>query len=136
MKRIHRSTENTLPTIFRNVSELFACSCAWIIRHTCIIFNTKYSIVFRNNIYKYEDIRRIFTRIKSRTDRQTENINTYQLRWKNKLLQYIYIHCINYEIQLHRRVINTDINNFYFLIFFRGNNMENEIVSYTLKTRK
>ena len=39
-----------------------------------------------NNIFKFQDILRIFTRVRTgadgQTDRQTECINTFQLCWK------------------------------------------------------
>ena len=35
-----------------------------------------------NSIYKFQDIWRIFTRVKARTERQIEPIKTFQLCWK------------------------------------------------------
>ena len=47
-----------------------------------INFNTVHAMSDINNIYQFQDISRIFARVRERTDRQTECINTFQLCWK------------------------------------------------------
>ena len=42
----------------------------------------KHSLASVNNIYPFQDIRKIFLRIKECPDRQTERTNTFQLCWK------------------------------------------------------
>ena len=46
------------------------------------IFNTIHAIADVSNIYKLQDIWRLFTRVRTHSDRQTESINTFQLCWK------------------------------------------------------
>ena len=66
------------------------CLCRRTVNPTYTIFNTVHAVSDMSNIFKFQDIWRIFTRVRActdgqtdgQTDRQTECINTFQLYWK------------------------------------------------------
>ena len=83
----------SFPPIGRNVSENFVCLCRRMVNPIYTIFNTVHTILDMSNIFKFQNIWRIFTRIRActdgqtdrqvdrQTDRQTECINNFQLCW-------------------------------------------------------
>ena len=48
------------------------CTRTQTIGHICTISNAKHSIVDLNSIYQFQDIQRIFTRIKVHTDTEID----------------------------------------------------------------
>ena len=62
-----------LPT-YRMYRISFVSPGAKTISPTNTIFNKKHSVPDRNNMYKYHGIRRMFTRIRAYTDRQTSQM--------------------------------------------------------------
>ena len=50
----------------------FVCLCRQTISRICTLFNTVHSMSNINNMYQFQDIWRIFTRGRARTDRRTE----------------------------------------------------------------
>ena len=58
----------------RNISEFFCFFLTWIVALTQFIFDTKHTIADLNNIHKFHNIRRIFMRIRTRTDRRTKTL--------------------------------------------------------------
>ena len=63
--------------IRRNVSESFCGFCRQTISRMYIIFNAVHAMPDMNNTYQFQDILKIFTRVRSRSDRQTKCINTF-----------------------------------------------------------
>ena len=110
----------------------FVCLCRQTISRTYAIFNTVHAMSDINTIYQFQDIRRIFTRVRAwtngRTDRQTECINTFQLCWKvllrnkSKFKGYIYIFIIHNlgKFQINKCKLNLSIihTSFCFIFFF------------------
>ena len=64
----------------------FGCLCRQTICRIYTIFNPVHAMSDINNIYQFQDIWRIFTRVRAwtdgQTDIQTECMNTFQLFWK------------------------------------------------------
>ena len=94
---------NLFPSIDFNASEKFVCLCRRTVNPTYTIFNKVHAISDMSYIFKFQDIRRIFTRVRARTDRQTDRrtdrqtecINTFQRCWKVlKRLHRFSIYCL------------------------------------------
>ena len=64
----------------------FVCLCRRTVNLMYAIFNLVHAISDMSNIFKFQNVWRIFTRVRACTDgqleRQTECINTFQLCWK------------------------------------------------------
>ena len=59
----------------------FVCLYRQTIRRIYTIFNMVHAMLDMNNIYQFQDIWRIFTRVRARTDRWTDG----QTNWMHKL---------------------------------------------------
>ena len=55
----------------------FVCLCRQTICRIHTIFNTVHAMSDMNNIYQFHDIWRIFTRVRARTDRQTNRMHKH-----------------------------------------------------------
>ena len=61
--------------ICHNASETFMLLCRPTISNMYAIFNTVHSITYMNHICEFQAIRRIFTRFRAGTDRETDKLN-------------------------------------------------------------
>ena len=105
----------------------FVCLCRQTMSRIYIFFNTVHSMSDMNNIYQFQNIWRIFTRVRAptdrktdgQTDRQTECINTFHPCWKvlksithlfmiSRKTYYLYAHFCYY----------VPLNIFYFLSLY------------------
>ena len=57
----------------------FVCLCRQIVSRIYTIFNPVYAMSDINNLYKFQDISRIFTKVRAWTDRQTNRMHKHFL---------------------------------------------------------
>ena len=67
--------KNFLPIRPYRYRKTFVCLCRQTLRPIHTIFKTVYSISDINNIDQFQDIWRIFTRVRAYIDRQTDKLN-------------------------------------------------------------